>query len=235
MQSFLKKKRESERRWFIWAYILFGVCVVLSREIDQYWLHYVSKPLIMLSLLWMYVQKCQQKGSRQYRAVLLAILASWLGDICLMFGGKIWFLSGLSFFLLAHLGYIYAFFQGIQSENSPSILKQKPWLLLPFLLYAAALFRLVLPQAGEMAIPIVVYAIVILGMALSGLNRKGRVSEESFRPVLLGALLFMLSDSMIAIHRFAEQMISIPAVQLWIMFTYMSAQYLIITGLLKEE
>jgi uncharacterized membrane protein YhhN len=47
-----------------------------------------------------------------------------------------------------------------------------------------------------------------------------------------GATLFMISDSLIAINRFLEPL---PRVGIWVMITYIAAQYLILTGLLKHR
>lgn len=228
---------DTTRRWFIWIYLFIGILVVISREVHHYWLHYSSKPLIMLSLLLLYLQQSHQdRTSKEFWFVIGAICASCLGDICLMFEGNVWFLAGLSSFLCAHVAYILRFTNQANPSDALSILRQKPWLLLPLMLYAGLLLWLVLPEADDvMRNPVLVYATVIFLMVLSAINRYGRVPTSSFREVSLGAILFMLSDSMIAIHRFAEEILPIPGVQFWIIFTYMSAQYLIITGLLKEE
>ena len=59
------------------------------------------------------------------------------------------------------------------------------------------------------------------------LNRKGAITEKSFNWVLWGAILFILSDSLIALNKFT---VDIPLSKTWIMATYMGAQYLIVMG-----
>jgi uncharacterized membrane protein YhhN len=49
--------------------------------------------------------------------------------------------------------------------------------------------------------------------------------------VSAGAILFALSDGMIAVNKFAFE---IPGQQILIMSTYITAQYLIVQGLLKH-
>jgi uncharacterized membrane protein YhhN len=68
-------------------------------------------------------------------------------------------------------------------------------------------------------------------MAGSALNRKNKVSEKSYFTVLAGAILFVFSDSLIAINKFA---VGIPKSGIWIMTTYILAQYLIMSGLLTQ-
>ena len=86
------------------------------------------------------------------------------------------------------------------------------------------------PKLGEMQIPVLVYSIVITLMGLAALDRYGAVSPKSFWKVLIGALLFILSDSLIAYSRFGQEIVEISLPGFWIMLTYILAQFLIITG-----
>jgi uncharacterized membrane protein YhhN len=67
---------------------------------------------------------------------------------------------------------------------------------------------------------------------MMALNRKGRVNKRSFQLVFIGSLLFVISDSMIAVDKFYGE---IPQAGFWIMLTYISAQYLIMRGLILEH
>ena len=63
------------------------------------------------------------------------------------------------------------------------------------------------------------------------LNRFGNGHPISFSLVFTGSLLFVFSDTMIAVNRFLTP---IPYEGILIMTTYISAQYLIMRGLLKQ-
>ena len=78
----------------------------------------------------------------------------------------------------------------------------------------------------------VLYALTLLTMGIWAHKRRGATSSASFLMVSAGALLFVLSDSMIAINKFT---IEVPAERLLVMSTYIIAQYLIIQGLLKHH
>jgi uncharacterized membrane protein YhhN len=52
--------------------------------------------------------------------------------------------------------------------------------------------------------------------------------------VFLGALLFMISDSLIALDRFGSDLLPLPWAGFWIMLTYIAAQYLIVVGMLIQ-
>ena len=84
-----------------------------------------------------------------------------------------------------------------------------------------------------MKIILAVYGASLLGMSMMALNRKGRVGMISFLLVFIGSVLFVLSDSMIALNKF--QVLDIPRSGFWIMLAYIPAQYLIMRGLTKEK
>ncbi|MCK9639529.1 MAG: lysoplasmalogenase [Prolixibacteraceae bacterium] len=68
-------------------------------------------------------------------------------------------------------------------------------------------------------------------MFLSALNRKDRVPARSFGLVFGGAVLFVLSDCLIAISQFVEK---VPYSGLFVMSTYIAAQSLIMYGILHQ-
>ena len=87
------------------------------------------------------------------------------------------------------------------------------------------------PGLGSMKLPVIVYAIVIHGMLAAALNRRLKVNRQSYWLVFSGAALFILSDSMIALNRFS---FSFNMARIFIMSTYVLAQYLIAVGCLKQ-
>jgi hypothetical protein len=68
-------------------------------------------------------------------------------------------------------------------------------------------------------------------MLIAAFNRKNMVTPVSFTWVFIGALFFVFSDSCIAINLFYKPFASARAV---IMSTYIMAQFLIISGVLKQ-
>ncbi|MFM8740122.1 MAG: lysoplasmalogenase family protein, partial [Cytophagales bacterium] len=59
----------------------------------------------------------------------------------------------------------------------------------------------------------------------------GQTSDKSFFLVMLGALLFMVSDSLLAVNKFLNPF---EFSGIAIMATYCAAQYLIVEGLLQH-
>jgi uncharacterized membrane protein YhhN len=74
--------------------------------------------------------------------------------------------------------------------------------------------------------------VALIGMSVAALNRKGRVGHSGYALVFAGSVLFVASDSMIAINKFHT---AIPLSGFWIMLTYITAQYLIMRGLILQQ
>ena len=82
-----------------------------------------------------------------------------------------------------------------------------------------------------MMIPVSIYTIVILTMVTGAINRLQKVNSVSYWLVLTGAILFLISDSALAINKFGHPFAKSSVV---IMSTYLLAQYLIITGYIRQ-
>jgi uncharacterized membrane protein YhhN len=97
------------------------------------------------------------------------------------------FISGIYGFLLAQVAFIVAFSR-IKRELAPLT-------ALPFVGYAAILLASIWPSLGDFKGPVVVYGAVI---ALMG----WRAWVTDVKSLRTGALLFMVSDSLLAIEKF---------------------------------
>ncbi|WP_304237484.1 lysoplasmalogenase [Jiulongibacter sediminis] len=179
-----------------------------------------TKPLLMPLLAYIYYRADK---SKTHKSVFIALLFAWLGDIFLMFSGQNFFLLGLSAFLIGHLTYSYIF-----SQNSKFRLIGLP----PITAYALMFSILILQDAipSEMRIPVYIY---IGAISLMTFMASARIANpKSYGLVLSGAVLFMLSDSVIALDVFMHKVTHDPV---WVMSTYGLGQFLIIMGLVKEN
>ncbi len=159
-----------------------------------------------------------------------ALLFSFIGDLFLLReGGEIPFIFGLSSFLVAHLFYI-LFFLRIH----PIQKKSRQFCLITGILIAGYLLFLLTSiwkeVSGEgLEVPVLVYAFTIGTMFLSAIqtvtgHRFKVLARFHFIP---GALLFILSDSLLAIDKFANP---VRYAGILIMLSYGAAQFLLITG-----
>ena len=152
-----------------------------------------------------------------YKILVVTGLAfSLLGDIALMFPEK-WFTAGLAAFLTAHVFYILAFKPGPGHRASVGI-------FLPFVLYGLLMFFILAPGLGKLKLPVLVYVAAITVMA--GFAAGRFVDLGGSRPLLAfaGAVLFLISDSVLAYDRFGRK---IGPAQIIILGTYFPAQLLI--------
>lgn len=190
-------------------------------------LHYFAKPTLLIALLIFYAFQSHHIKANIRKLTWGALMFSLLGDILLLFVDQSphFFTAGLVSFLTAHILYILVF---LKARNR----SKKPWLFLSVLIiYGATLFFILKDHLGVMLLPVFFYMIVILTMATSAFLRKGSVQNLSYNFVLMGAILFLISDSLLAVNKFYEPL---AYSNISIMFTYAFAQLFIVFGLLKQ-
>lgn len=223
------------KKVFLYLFILVSVGVLIAEIGNAEWVYLICKPAIMIALGLHYVVLQREQNQPPSKIVLLAVIFSCAGDTLLMFQGKDgnFFMFGLGAFLVAHIFYILAYRQHQSADTSNELQGlQKIRYAFPILLSGTGLVVVLYNRLGGMKIPVLIYAIVLTGMVLAALFRFGKTSSSSFALVFGGAILFMISDSLIAINKFLEPL---PMAGVWIMITYIVAQYLIITGLSKHK
>lgn len=212
----------------ILTYLLLLVVNITGSVISHYWAQTISKPLLMPVLAIYFVAELKGYQSDLKKWILLALLFSWGGDVLLMFQEKqsIFFLLGLSSFLLAHIFYI-TFFHKVRLQEA---IKGNPLLLIIVVIYYAALISWLSPYLGDMKLPVRVYGIVICFMLMLAMHMFFLRNKAAGNWILAGAMLFVLSDSVLAINKFYQ---SFEVAGLIIMLTYGLAQLFIIQGAVK--
>ncbi|MDQ7049803.1 MAG: lysoplasmalogenase [Enterobacterales bacterium] len=140
---------------------------------------------------------------------------SLLGDFILDFFEEKGFVFGLAAFFIAHIFYIICFFPWkIQSPPIP--------IAIATLIYGTGVVVLISPNLGPLAIPVYAYMAILFSMTLAAL-----FSNRSNRWLAVGAISFLLSDSIIGINKFYW---SFDYSDLLIMSSYYAAQYGLIKG-----
>jgi alkenylglycerophosphocholine hydrolase len=134
------------------------------------------------------------------QAVLVALAFSLLGDVFLMFGDGARasdraFIAGLVSFLLAHLAFVFAFAQGLRAPELPA------WLAV-IVFYAGGLLVVLLPRAGALKLPVLVYCLVLAAMVFAAAARHASFHDAASLRAVCGALLFLVSDSLLGWRRF---------------------------------
>ncbi len=166
---------------------------VLAWLFDWHVLAVLAKPVPVLCLLGFLLPP----RTRDARLVAGGLLLSALGDV-LLETGSILFLPGLCAFLMAHVLYVAAFFGRTRTLH----LRR----LLPVALATSAIFLWLAPQLGAMRLPVLAYVVVISVMVWRAAAQLGEDTSGGLRPFLatLGAILFAVSDVMVAYTRFVD-------------------------------
>lgn len=234
MLAYLFKLKHFKRIILMYLLALAANIVADYSQIET--LRIVTKVLLMPLLTWLCFSNLPFSPARRNYGLFAALFFSWLGDIFLLGTSPLFFMLGLGSFLTAHIFYIFLFSKQI-AKAIP--VKDKIVQLLPFLIFVGLFlaylnkFLMATEDSQKMLIPVTVYAFVIACMGYTSQLRKFKVDVVSYRLTLCGSLLFILSDSCIAINKFVlhDQMPFSTAI---IMSTYCLAQLLIISGLLKS-
>lgn len=180
------------------------------------WQVFVFKPLATLLILALALS--QSASVPAYRwALIVGLVFSTAGDVFLMLP-RDRFIAGLVSFLIAHLFHIFAFSIEVPFGTAPLL-----WL--PFFAAGGVVVALVWRGlAPALRGAVIAYVVVIAVMAGQAAGRWHTLGGDAALMAALGAALFVVSDSLLAIHRFRAQFGAERALTLG---TYWMAQLLI--------
>ena len=199
------------------GYPLAAVGYLISARWLPYPGHALVKAVPILLLAAIVFSRTERSRARLLFGIGLLFSAG--GDIALASRFPLYFVTGLGLFLVAHVFYIAAF----QRRPRASLRERGlPLGLIFFVVLAVAV--LVLPRAGALLVPVTAYvlAITIMGVLAA-------VQRHDAPALFTGALLFIMSDSIIAVNKFV---VTIPQAGILIMTTYYLAQFLLTRGML---
>jgi len=211
----------------IWL-ILFAIDAIvelIAIQLNNESIQLIAKPLLMPLLGAYFISQTNSIKSPLKKWILIALLFSLAGDVVLMFQEKssIYFMLGLVAFLFAHIFYIFFFHNIRVIEN----MKSKAWLLLIVVTYYAGLITFLSPYLGDMKLPVRIYGIVISFMFLLAMHMLFIKNKNAGIWMMIGALLFVVSDSVLAINKFYRPF---EMAGIIIILTYILAQFFIIEG-----
>lgn len=191
-----------------------GAHASIALGVDAATLVAVTKSLLMPALLLGFLLSARSAARRPVLLGSAAILLSWAGDVALMLPGEQWFLVGLCAFLAGHVFYVLLITWHLGVRRAPlAALAYAGWWI--------ALVALLAPHVSWLVWPLAAYGLVLGLMAAS--------ATRAATSVAVGAFLFLVSDSVLAINRF---MVTVEVWQpgLLVMSTYIVGQGLIAWG-----
>lgn len=133
--------------------------------------------------------------SSNHALLFLALCASVTGDVLLAIPHESSFTRGLTAFLGAHVIFILLYLKNrLRAEDVTSLRVRLAALLWALVAISGYLLY---PHLGELLMPVLVYSAVLAAMATTALFSKYPV-----KLVALGAILFVISDSILGVRQF---------------------------------
>ncbi|MFI7496922.1 lysoplasmalogenase [Streptomyces sp. NPDC049687] len=174
--------------------------------------HTVAKPLLMPLLA------ARAAASGAPRLLVAALLCGWGGDVLLLSDADPAFLAGMACFAAGHVCYLALFARYGRPRARAAVFAPA---------YAAVLvatLTLLWPDLPPgLRIPVAGYSTLLTAMAYTAATRLGPLA-------CAGGVLFLLSDTLIATG--VAEWPQPPRPDLWIMLTYVAAQFLLVRGAL---
>lgn len=158
------------------------------------------------------------------RLLCVGLLFSAAGDAFLAVDGERLFVPGLASFLITHVLYAVLFVRRARTMPAPLSAPRK-LALISIAVFAVSFAIVLWPSLGGLTVPVAVYMLAIVTMALTSLRIPVWLAPA-------GAALFVVSDSLIALGKFLwDAPWMAPAI--WI--TYAAAQVALVHGCLRSR
>lgn len=218
----------SKRKMLLVIFLLVLLMHCLSIQVEMTQLRNTTK-IILVPLLMIHLLINQSLRVLGYLP-LIALLFSWIGDILLLGDDPSFFLSGMIAFVMTHVCYSFTFLK--IKQVTPKDRSYFIFLLLGLLLFSLLVFFYLKDDLGSYLLPILLYMVFISLMASLAIHTRANVKIQtlSLYTFIPGALLFVLSDALLAINMFKMQHI---VIEVLVMLTYGLAQFFITRGFQK--
>ncbi|MFJ7668673.1 lysoplasmalogenase [Lysinibacillus sp. NPDC097195] len=196
--------------------ILFGLYYIFFfSHIDQRVI-LIFKIIPMILIIIMAAIPKVQAIKKYQLLIVIGLVFCMIGDYTLQ-----WFLIGLTSFLIGHIFYIFAF----SSTNEQPVPTWAKVLLLLYGVMMAIWIASTVFKSGEtiLTFAVLAYIAIILTMGWTAIRTRSAFA-------IVGAILFIASDSYLAVNKFV---MPLPFSHEVIMLTYYSAQILIALSIVQ--
>jgi uncharacterized membrane protein YhhN len=192
--------------------LISAIITIYAKLRENELLQFIFKPLTLSAIILLVFLSSSSPMTFYQKAILAGLFLSLIGDIFLIRQDQ-YFVPGLVSFLLGHLCYITAFWT---TPNLPSMIF--------YLIYIIFFLAILWKNLGGLKIPVVVYSLILAIMSWMALSRAIAHPDHHTFHALLGSVVFIISDSLLAFNKFKN---SFRLAHLWILATYFLAQWLI--------
>jgi uncharacterized membrane protein YhhN len=140
-----------------------------------------------------------------------------VGDVALLGSGRAAFTAGLGAFLLGHAAWVLA----LSGRPGTGRVRRRPALALPYVAVLAGFNAYLWQRTGPDRVPVLLYSGALTATAVAALDTGDPRAA-------LGGVLFLGSDGLLALERFAG--VALPAHEGLVMASYTAAQALLAAG-----
>jgi uncharacterized membrane protein YhhN len=178
---------------------------------------YLCKPLTTILIALVAFTNWRAHRNLYARWITLGLIFSLAGDMLLL-GPVHWFLFGLAAFLCAHIAYLIALTRDVRFPARASL-----WLL--YVAAGAGIYSILWPGfTHSLRLPAALYTFFLFTMASQAMGRYLSLRTSTARLAAIGAIFFLLSDTLLTFDRFHTRL---PAPAFLILGTYYLAQWLL--------
>jgi len=178
------------------AIVFSGIAYIIGDFLKSPKIKYFFKPFTtILIILLAFLQQVEISETYKY-LIIAALVFSLVGDIFLVLPTDK-FVQGLASFLVTHLFFIAAFTLGFGPYLEISY-------LIPATIYTLVFLWILLPKTGKFKIPVLIYSLVLMVFLWQASGRFYYLADSSSPRILIGAVLFIASDSVLAYDRFVR-------------------------------
>ncbi|CAM1367087.1 conserved membrane protein of unknown function [Tenacibaculum soleae] len=204
-------------------FLLVAIIDVYAVIVQNKSLEIIFKPLLMTMLVIVYLLSVKKANFW----LVSALFFSFWGDVFLLDKTN-YFVFGLASFLIAHIMYIKMTSQFLKKQLFTKVIRGA---IIFITLFAGVLF-LIKDNLGEMLVPVIVYGIAISAFGTCALLNYQQDKTMANLWLLIGAILFIASDSLIALNNFYQPTHMFDVL---IIVLYVVSQYLIVNSMLKNN
>jgi uncharacterized membrane protein YhhN len=188
---------------------------------------YATKLCIVVALTIHFFYNSSNLLKKERILIFLALLFSLIADAVLITENLTSLIIGMSLFIVAKICYIIVYSFKAQFDIDR---------LLPFLavtlLYSLFIMYFLYEGISELIVPVVIYSLISLIMTKMAYLRYKVVNNKSYYFVLIGAIFFMISETIMAFYSFY---IPLPYSYTLIILTYAISQFLSVRGILLQN
>ncbi len=208
----------TEKKTLLLLYIITAVVYLALLSIHPYPFSFIIRPIPILLFAWLCFKYLPLPKNLFLGAGFLCCAG---GDIFLDVSREHYFIQALICFLIGHILYSIGFLRYFIFS------KKRIPLAVGAVLYTTAITLLLIPRLGSFLVPVCVYILVITFMGICA-----AFVDSSKTTVFTGAMIFIISDSLIAINKFLQPFAYSTAI---IISIYFIAQYIIGSGILDTQ